>query len=324
MKQWRINNEGVTLVEKAGVREEGQVKVKISKVAVSSADLSHLATCDKDSAIVPGHSAVAYVSEADEDSGLKLGSRVVISPYITQKEHGIDVVKTMGVDIDGLLSDFVCLPYENVFALPDGVSDEDAVFAEYIAMGNNVFESLDCEKGDYVVIVGASTLGLIISQLALYYQIVPILIDMDADKLALAQKWGVAYTLNPTYDSLERRVEEITGGRMSEGAIFAGESVDINSAIRLVKNEGDVVIAGYATRAKHSVDAYSILKKQLKLKGVCNGDGEMSSAINLIANKVVKTDGIISADANFGEVPQVVENCVKYPYQYSKILINND
>lgn len=50
----------------------------------------------------------------------------------------------------------------------------------------------------------------------------------------------------------------------------------------------------------------------------------MSSAINLIANKVVKTDGIISADANFGEVPQVVENCVKYPYQYSKILINND
>ena len=134
----------------------------------------------------------------------------------------------------------------------------------------------------------------------------------------------MAYTLNPTYDSLERRVEEITGGRMSEGAIFAGESVDINSAIRLVKNEGDVVIAGYATRAKHSVDAYSILKKQLKLKGVCNGDGEMSSAINLIANKVVKTDGIISADANFGEVPQVVENCVKYPYQYSKILINND
>ena len=100
--------------------------------------------------------------------------------------------------------------------------------------------------------------------------------------------------------------------------------MDINSAIRLVKNEGDVVIAGYATRAKHAVDAYSILKKQLKLKGVCNGDGEMSSAINLIANKVVKTDGIISADANFGEVPQVVENCVKYPYQYSKILINND
>ena len=50
----------------------------------------------------------------------------------------------------------------------------------------------------------------------------------------------------------------------------------------------------------------------------------MSSAINLLANKVVKTDGIISAKANFDEVPQVVENCVKYPYQYSKIVIDID
>lgn len=324
MKQWHINNEGTSLLDVASVREEGQVKVKIAKVAISSQDLSSLAHTDKDSAIVPGHSAVAYVSEADEDSGLKLGSRVVISPYVTRMEHGVPVVKTMGVDLNGLLSDFVCVPYENVFALPDGIKDEDAIFAEYIAMGNNVFESLECEKGDYVVIVGASTLGLIISQLAIYYQIVPILIDMDADKLALAQSRGVCYTLNPTYDNLERRVEEITGGRMSEGAIFAGESVDINSAIRLVKNEGDVIIAGYATRAKHAVDAYSILKKQLKIKGVCNGDGEMSSAINLLALRVVNTDGIISADANFDEIPQVVENCVQYPYQYSKILINCD
>lgn len=325
MKQWHINkDEGVVLVENVNAREEGQVKLKLSKVAVSSQDMSGVASLPKNVAVTPGHSAVAYVSESDEDSGLKLGARVVISPYVKAQQHGVEVVKTMGVDVDGLLRDFVCVPYENVFALPDGVSDEEALFAEYIAMGDNVFEALDLEKGDYIVVLGASTLGLIISQIASYYQFVPILIDLDSEKLALAQKWGVCYTLNPTYDNLERRVEEITGGRMSEAAIFAGESVDINSAIRLVKNEGDVVIAGYATRAKHAIDAYPILKKQLKIKGICNGEGCMSSAINLLANKVVKTDGIISAAANFEEVPQVVENCVKYPYQYSKIVINLD
>ena len=210
----------------------------------------------------------------------------MISPYVKVQEHGEDVIKTMGVDIDGLLCDFVCVPFENVFALPDGVSDEEALFAEYIAMGDNVFEALDLEKGDYIVVLGASTLGLIIAQMANYYQYVPILIDLDSDKLALAQKWGVAYTLNPTYDTVERRVEEITGGRMSEAAVFAGESVDINSAIRLVKNEGDVIIAGYATRAKHAIDAYPILKKQLKIKGVSSGEGCMSSAINLRGGKL--------------------------------------
>lgn len=325
MKEWHINKEdGVVLLENACPKEDGQVKVKIAKIAVSSADLSSLATADKEIAVVPGHSAIAHVSESDDESGLKLGARVVISPYIEENEHGENVVKTMGVDIDGLLRDFVCVPQENVFALPDGISDEEALFAEYIAMGNNVFEALDCEKGDYIVILGASTLGLILGQMAAYYQFVPILIDLDSEKLALAQKWGVAYTLNPTYDNLERRVEEITGGRMSEAAIFAGENVEINNAIRLVQNHGDVIIAGYATRAKHAIDAYSILKKQLKIKGVCNGNGEMSSAINLLANKVVKTEGIINAAASFDELPKVVDNCVKYPYQYGKILINCD
>lgn len=325
MKEWIINKEdGVKLVEDISQRADGQVKVKIAKVAISSHDVCNLFAMAKDDAVVPGHSAVALVSEADEDSGLKLGSRVVVSPYLKECEHGVDVVKTMGVDVDGLLRDFVSVPLENVFALPDGVSDEEALFTEYIAMGNNVFEALDREKGDYIVIVGASTLGLILGQMATYYQYVPILIDLDVDKLALAQKWGVCYTLNPTYDNLERRVEEITGGRMAEAAIFSGESVDVNAAIRLVKNQGDVIIAGYATRGKHAVDAGTVLKKQLTLKGVCNGIGELSSAINLLANKVVKTDGIIGATANFEEIPQVVESCVKYPLQYSKILINCD
>ncbi len=325
MKQWRINkDDGVTLVESVCPKQDGQVKLKLSKVAVSSQDMATFASLPKGESVIAGHSAVAFVSEADDDSGLKLGSRVVVSPYVTVQDHGADVVRTMGVDVDGLLRDFVCVPLENVFVLPDGVSDEEALFAEYIAMGDNVFEALDLEKGDYIVVLGASTLGLIIAQMASYYQFVPILIDLDVDKLALAQKWGVCYTFNPTYDNLERCVEEITGGRMSEAAVFAGESVDINSAIRLVKHKGDVIIAGYATRAKHSIDACPILKKQLTIKGVSNGDGCMSSAINLLANKVVKTDGIIGAEANFEEVPKVVENCVKYPYQYGKIVINID
>lgn len=325
MKEWHIEGvKSVKLTETHSQREDGEVKLKISKVAVCATDISCLATDGNENTTIAGHSAVALVSEADEDSGLKLGSRVVVSPFIKEREHGVDKVKTMGVDIDGLLKDFVCVPLENVFALPDGISDENAVFAEYIAMGNKVFEAFDNDKGDYIVIVGASTLGLILGQLAVYYQTVPILIDLDEDKLALASKWGVSYTLNPTYDNLERRVEEITGGRMADAAIFAGEGVGVNSALRLVKSEGDVIIAGYSSHDKHQIEINTILKKQLKLKGVCNGYGEMPSAINLLANKIIQTDGLVTAQANFDEIPQVVEKCVKYPYQYNNIIINND
>lgn len=324
MKAWQIKNlKDVKLEENVLQRKYGEVKVKLAKVAMSSTDLAFFAD-EKHTHLVPGHSAVAHVSEADDDSGFKLGSRVVISPYLTVTEHGIDKIKTMGVDVDGLMQDFACLPQENVFVLPDGITDEEAIFAEYIAMGNKVFASIDCEKGDYIVIVGASTLGLILGQLATYYQYVPILVDMDAEKLEVAKRWDIYYTLNPTFDDLERKVEQITGGRMSEVAIIAGESVPLNTALRLVKNEGQIILAGYMLKTKQPVDTDVILKKQLVMSGVCNGDGEMSSAINLLANKVIHTEGLINHRIDFDDFPKFVDECVKYPHKFNKVLINFD
>lgn len=324
MKTWHIECiDKIDLEESTLQRKEGEVKLKMSKVALSSTDVSYFAS-EHEGVFVPGHSGVGYVSEADESLGLKLGARVVVSPFLSYVDHGVKKVNVMGVDVDGLLADFVTVPAENVYALPDGISDEDAVFAEYIALGNNVFENMDYQKGDYVVIVGASTLGLVLSQMAVYYQLVPILIDLDADKLHLAEHWGVYYTLNPTYDNLERRVEEITGGRMSEFSVFAGEGIPFSNTARLVKNGGVIIIAGYSSHAKHQLDMGMVLGKQLTIKGVGNGLGEMFSAINLLANKIIKTDGIISKTVDFEEVPEMVEECVKYPYQYNKILIEID
>ena len=328
MKAWHIENlERIKLIESVLPKKPGEVKLKVAKVAISSTDFSYFAsdTPNKNAALtVPGHSAVAYMSEDGPDLFLKLGARVVVSPFVMHEEHGVKHVSVLGVDEDGLLSDFVSVPAENVYALPDGIPDDEAIFAEYIALGNNVLNSLDADKGDFVVIVGASTLGLVLAQLALYYQMIPILVDLDAEKLALAASWGVYYTLNPTYDNLERRVEEITGGRMAESSVYVGDGVPFNMALRLVKDKGDVVVAGYSVRSGHTIDVSVVLQKQLRLIGVADGYGEMSSAINLLANRIIKTDGLINSRIDFSEVPEMVAQCAEYPYQYNKIVVNVD
>ena len=329
MKAWHIENlNRIKLVESVLPKREGEIKLKVSKVAISSTDFAYFAAGEEDehgkSVVVPGHSAVAYVSSEDSAAGLKLGARVVVSPFVRYEEHGVAKVKVLGVDTDGLLGDFASVPEENVYALPDGIPDDEAIFAEYIALGNNVLNSMEAGKGDFVVIVGASTLGLVLSQLALYYQMIPILVDLDAEKLALAASWGVYYLLNPTYDNLERRVEEITGGRMAEASVYVGDGVPFDCAFRLVKDKGEVVVAGYSVRAGHNADVADILAKQLRVIGVADGYGEMSSAINLLANRIVKTEGLIGARIGFDEVPEMVEQCAKYPYQYNKILITVD
>ena len=329
MKAWHIENlNRIKLVESVLPKREGEIKLKMSKVAISSTDFAYFAAGEENehgkSVAVPGHSAVAYVSSEDSAAGLKLGARVVVSPFVRYEEHGVAKVKVLGVDTDGLLGDFASVPEENVYALPDGIPDDEAIFAEYIALGNNVLNSMEAGKGDFVVIVGASTLGLVLSQLALYYQMIPILVDLDAEKLALAASWGVYYLLNPTYDNLERRVEEITGGRMAEASVYVGDGVPFDCAFRLVKDKGEVVVSGYSVRAGHNADVADILAKQLRVIGVADGYGEMSSAINLLANRIVKTEGLIGARIGFDEVPEMVEQCAEYPYQYNKILITVD
>lgn len=69
MKAWHIENlERIKLVESILPKKEGEIKLKMSKVAISSTDFAYFASDapDKNAELtVPGHSAVAYMSEDD-------------------------------------------------------------------------------------------------------------------------------------------------------------------------------------------------------------------------------------------------------------------
>jgi L-gulonate 5-dehydrogenase len=321
MRKWCIENENeIRLVENVVTRGDDEIKVKMSKVALSADDIVHFMTDGEH--IVPGHSGVAYVSEADESLGFKLGSRVIVSPFIKTEKHGVERVDVLGVNRDGLLLDFISLPAENVYAIPDGISDDEAIFTDYVALGSSIIESMDCQKGDYILISSASTVGLILAQIAIYYQLVPILVDINSDKLKLAENWRVYYTLNPMFDNLERRVEEITGGRMCDFAVFTGDSIPFANIARLVKENGVVIVSGYSSHQKHQLDMNVILDKKLTVKGVADGIDEMSSAINLLANKIIKIDGVITEKVYFEDVPEIFKKCEEYPYQYNNILVD--
>jgi threonine dehydrogenase-like Zn-dependent dehydrogenase len=132
----------------------------------------------------------------------------------------------------------------------------------------------------------------------------------------------VYYTLNPTKDNVEQRVKELTGGRMAEYAAYTGEGIPFTNAVRLVKEKGEVVMIGYvSSSAQQQIDLRPVLSKQLTVKGISKGGGGISSAINLIANGVVKTDGMIEKRIDFDDVPELVKECVKYPYKYTNVLV---
>ena len=272
-------------------------KVKITKALLSDHDAAMLANGQAGKEIVPGRFAVGVVSQAGANCfGLEKGNRVYINPdtacgacynCTNGDDENCSDLRIAGENENGFLRDFAVIPCNNLFVLPDSVSDTDALYIDYISHAVSTFTRLEIKKGDHVVVIGANTFGVILSLLIIYYQAVPILIDSDAEKLAAAKSCGVYYTLSTDSD-LIGDVSELTGGRMAERVVYIADcNLNTSIPINLASYAGQVAFAGYGNNRELTLNFSRAMRKQLIVRGVVTGYGNTATSINLIANKAI-------------------------------------
>lgn len=317
MKSYKVIKPGEFALEALNdtVCAENYAKVKILKAGVSNTDLNLYRGTIKGAnyPLSLSHQAMGVVSETAEGSGLSKSERVFINPYLKcgtciscleGTPQCCENLKMMGIDSDGLLADFVIVPVENLHRLPDILDPTRAMFIEYTALAKTAIDKLKIIKGEHVAIVGASKLGNIIAQLVIYYQGVPILIDDNDDMLSRAAENGIYYTINTKTQDAKKIIKDITGNRMAENVIhIANSTADINLSMALVGCNGFMVIAG-GEKNQFSGSFLTILEKQLRVTGVHNGYENISSAINLLANKTVNISNLLKENIPFSAVPE--------------------
>ncbi|MDR1939618.1 MAG: zinc-binding dehydrogenase [Clostridiales bacterium] len=339
MKGWEITSKEVfSLIEReAAVLPDDQVKVKITKSALTSTDGALYSGLGDKYPIIPGRAATGIVSESTSDK-FERGQRVVISPYVNtaaqnghahseqQKELLFSDIDILGVNRDGFLRDFVVLPVENVVHMPDGINDDEAVFVEHIALALKALDVLNVQNNEYVAILGANSLCDIFAQLVMYYHGVPIIIDTNNELLSVCRSNGIYYTINPTETDCINRVLEITGGRMAEHVVFESRArLPFYSALSLARKKGTVALMGFNVFSdKIELNMTPLLKKQLTFTGINNGYNEIASAINILANKILKLDGLVSHKISFEEAPDTIKGMLLNPLNYRSIIVNNN
>ncbi len=73
--------------------------------------------------------------------------------------------RVMGIqDADGAFAERVALPAANLHAVPDALSDANAVFVEPLAAAFEILEQVDLEPGERCVVLGDGKLGLLVAQ----------------------------------------------------------------------------------------------------------------------------------------------------------------
>ena len=141
---------------------------------------------------------------------------------------------TPGIDgRDGSMADYLVLPTENLHIVPDGLPDEEAVFAEPLAAAMQVLECVAIGLSMSVLVMGDGTLGILISLLLGKTAAQTTLVGKHRDKLAVAAEQGVDTVLLPDLE-IEKAYDIVVDA--------TGSPDGLSAALRLVKPRGTIVL----------------------------------------------------------------------------------
>lgn len=321
MKAWIMEEPKKLRMQEFGptALPENKVKVKIEEVLFASSDYAiYSGIAKRNYPFIFGRNAVGVVSELGDKNSMLLQKldRVVIEPNIPCDNcdecrdgniQDCSNMQELGYNCNGLLQNFVDLPYTLLHKLPDNLSNEKALFVSYVAFCLNIVDALNVEKGRHIAIFSSTKTGLILAQLLAYYQAVPVFISNVDELLDMAREMGIFYCFNPEETDVAQEILMITGGRMcSELVFFSDSDFKMKDVYNAAAVNANICLAGYSNKDSN-LSVAQICEKHIKIFGVYNGAGNFSSAINLLVTNTVNVDALIGDMINFADLSQQLQ-----------------
>jgi L-gulonate 5-dehydrogenase len=173
----------------------------------------------------------------------------------------------MGVHIDGGCQEYVVVPEAKAHPLPETLSWDEAVLIEPFTIGAQAVYRGNVQKGDYVLVMGAGTIGLTVAEMAKLAGGIVIVTDLVDEKLAYAKSRGADYIINSKEVDMMEKVREITGGMGSNVTVDAVcIKKTFEDAILITSAAGRVVELSF-NEIPSEIAPVNIIKKELTICG---------------------------------------------------------
>ncbi len=184
----------------------------------------------------------------------------------------------------GAFAERLVLPFENLHAVPEGVSDEAAVFTEPLAAAAHVREQVPIDRGDRVVVVGDGKLGQLVARALRLAGCDLLVIGRHAAKLATLPA-GVC-SLNVAHAALpaERSADVVVE--------CTGNEQGLAIALRLVRPRGQLVLKS-TYRGEARLDASRVVVDEIGLVG--SRCGPFAPALQLLQRGEVDVRPLVHA-----------------------------
>lgn len=171
---------------------------------------------------------------------------------------------------NGPHAEMVCVPKNLCAKIPNGVSDEEAVFAIPGAIALQGVRLSQPTIGEFFVVIGLGLIGLLAIQILLANGCQVMGVDLDSDKCRLAQTFGAeAVDISAGEDSVEAALS-YTSGRGVDGVLITAatkSSEPVHQAAQMCRKRGRIVLVGVTGLELRRSDFY---EKELSFQVSCS------------------------------------------------------
>lgn len=262
---------------------ETDVLIKVKKAAICGTDV-HIYNWDEwasrtiHTPMVIGHEFVGQVVElGSRVKNIKVGERVSGEGHLVcghcrncraGKMHLCPHTIGLGVNRPGCFAEYLSFPNENLYVVPDGISDDQASFLD--PLGNAVHTALSFNLvGEDVLVTGAGPIGLMAVAIARHCGARNVVItDLNDYRLDLAKKLGANAAVNISRQSLKDVISSL-GIKYGFDVILemSGSPKALSSAIDAAFHGARIALLGILP--KHTeIDWHQVIFKGLTLKGI--------------------------------------------------------
>jgi len=327
------------------------VLVKVKNVGICGSDISYyyglspVGTPTGKGPIVLGHEFTGEVVEVgDVPKMLGLfspGDRVVVNPVqncnactacAEGNTHTCEKLYVPGVTNNGGFAEYCVSKYTGLFKLPAGVSYAAGAFTEPFACVINAVKKMEMEPGDFVVIFGPGSMGMMMIQMCRSVGAGKIaLIGASNDwRLEQGKKFGADYIFNASLKSskyytadLKKSVFDLTDGRLADRALVPTSSNSaFEQAVEITGNCGIVIHFGLPNEDDvMKIPALSFHTMDKEIRSAWLAPLAWPAAIRSIKEGLVKVEEIITGTFPLEDTEKAIRILKNDPGKHLKVQI---
>ncbi|MDX2040793.1 MAG: alcohol dehydrogenase catalytic domain-containing protein [Acidobacteriota bacterium] len=342
VKALRFEQGELHLAEIAKPNREGEALVRVTLAGICNTDLEIVRGYAGFNGTL-GHEFVGVVETSPDAS--QIGRRVVGEINIgcgncncCQAGDARHCTTRTALGIhhrDGAFAEFLTLPPQNLFVVPDNVSDHQAVFTEPLAAACEILDQVTINSSHKVAVIGDGKLGQLIARVLATTGCELILIGKHADKLELAAKAGIktfkygvsgygtggdwirSGKISGALPLPVQHPKEITGALPLPGPYrsfdfvveASGSAGGLQTALDLVKARGTIILKSTFHGGAVPVDTTRIVVDEISLVG--SRCGRFEAALKLLESGQINVEPLIAAEFPLTEAVNAMASAAK-------------